>query len=232
MIEAHADCGEPEKTAGADTMDDMLTTPCRVKRMLQVDSDGLDVEFAVKSATDALKSMLGFDPVYKEGRTEYIRQPKGYLRLKPVDSWPIKKVNEIKFDGGIVDSEKYFIENKKSGFITRTDRRSWPGIESYTLSVSVNIPNETFPSYEINYDAGWVTPAQAMNNDELDRDLPYDIEDACIRLALNELESRARRQDVSSVSILGDSTTFSLEGAEGRRDRVKEIVRRYKEVSV
>ena len=116
---------------------------------------------------------------------------------------PITTLTSITFNGGAVDSSKYEIHNAKVGTI-RNVNGSW----TWTAAALANIAGDPLPGterllYTITYNGGYVLP-----QDDPTRDLPYDVEEACIELAKQIYFEGGRDPTVKSEKLLSWSASY------------------------
>jgi len=83
--------------------------------------------------------------------------------------------------------------------------------------------------YRLTYTAGWITPAQEAG--PLVRDLPYDIEDACLRLATLVYKGRGRDESVKSRKLMSASITYGATQA-AQADILAPIVAAYRRLAL
>jgi hypothetical protein len=79
--------------------------------------------------------------------------------------------------------------------------------------------------YRVTYTGGWITPEQ--EGGALVRDLPYDIEDAALRLSALLYRSRGRDESVKSRKLMSASVTYGATQA-AQADILAPIVSTYR----
>ena len=140
---------------------------------------------------------------------------------------PIKSITSIKFKGTLVDSSVYEIEDAMAGFVWRNDSK-WQN----TIEVAGGIVNKLYgPAleyYEVEYVAGYILPGDTTGA----RDLPYEIERACIELCKlyyyrQKADPMVRRERV------GDSFVWYQDsGDRSLPPHIKAILDRWKDLAV
>lgn len=117
---------------------------------------------------------------------------------------PIVQVTSIKYDGELVDATTYETkaEDKARGFVRRDAGWNWTAATFDAMS-PVSAAGTEKRSYEVTYDAGYVLP-----KDGAGRDLPYDLEQACIELVTSLYRGRGRDKNIASESVGGASRSY------------------------
>lgn len=121
-----------------------------------------------------------------------------------VSRTPIKSIAEISYDEEtIINTDDYRIGDPDSGFIYRIDY-VWQSTQRVEYNIKPRWSNETpEPEWVVTYTGGYTLPNW---NDT--RDLPYDIERACIETVKAWFLSRQRDPNLVDVRVNG---TFSAE---------------------
>ncbi len=123
---------------------------------------------------------------------------------------PIVAITSIAIDGGTVDAAGYAVQDAERGVIFRG--ACWP----WTAVARAGITSPQVPGWEdhtrivVTYNGGWVTPSQAAAGlfSASPRTLPYQIEDACVRLVASRWRSRGTDGRLVSESTSNMSITF------------------------
>ena len=106
---------------------------------------------------------------------------------------PIVSITSIVIDDDALDAADFEIEDAGAGIVYCADGFAWSAQEqagpSYHLA-----PGTEAPSIVVTYVGGWITPSSAS------RDLPFDIEQAVIELAVSMWKRRGR-----DVALTGES---------------------------
>jgi len=74
---------------------------------------------------------------------------------------------------------------------------------------SVEVSATEFTRYQVTYTGGWITPQQAADDGALTRDLPFDLESACIKMVSGMWRQKGTDAEIGSESILGVSMSFN-----------------------
>ena len=136
-------------------------------------------------------------------RTQKIRPPNGPRIF--LDATPLASITSITDDGATVDSSEYEIEDASAGIVFRSS--GWGGRDlTVPRSIVGDVMTGTGKSWlSITYIGGYVLP-----NDAGDRDLPYDIEQACILTVTSLFRGRGRDRAVASKATGDASFSFRL----------------------
>lgn len=123
-----------------------------------------------------------------------------------VSRTPIKSISEVSYDGEtVINSDDYRIGDPDSGFIYRIDY-IWQSTERVRYNLeprwAVDSPE---PEWVVTYTGGYVLPSSNWTET---RDLPYDIERACIETVKAWFLSRQRDPNLVSMRVNG---AFSAE---------------------
>jgi hypothetical protein len=111
---------------------------------------------------------------------------------------PIDTVHSVNYNSDTIDD--YTVEDKEKGFLYRDAGWIWTTGVWWGV-VAHRIPGEEDQKFEINYTGGYVTPQMVVDDNQLTRDLPYDIEKACIQLVKEAYIQRDRDESVESERI-------------------------------
>lgn len=144
------------------------------------------LELLTNSVSDAMRQLAGRDFHRVVDRTEDVRHPGGpYLFLRHAPIVDVTSVSEISIDELTLlafVSTDYKIE-AELGALSAGDWASTAPLDGIARR-----PRSGFelPLYRVVYSSGWITPWQADDDYEPDgplgtRDLPWDLEEACVR---------------------------------------------------
>lgn len=147
-----------------------LTTLSAIKDALQLEVDTFDamLQRLISAATDTISQYAG---------RVYARQ--SYQEIVAGTNWPNLALTHTPIVGTptiIIDSEPvtdFSVQDAEAGILYRQlgwDKKAWVGwmVEQYTL------PSTEELNITVDYTAGYLLPG------EDDRDLPFDVEQACI----------------------------------------------------
>lgn len=117
---------------------------------------------------------------------------------------PIIQVSSIKLDGELVDPATYELktEHKAAGMVWRDAGWAWTA-SSFNAMTPVDAAGMEKRSYEVTYDAGYVLPKENSG-----RDLPYDLEQACIELVTSLYRGRGRDKNIASEAVGSASRSY------------------------
>ena len=212
-----------------------LTTLSAVKMKLGIalsdDSSDELLSFLINDASDTFARATDRQWIYKENYEERVDCEDYQKRITVSDHLPIKSVDSIHFEENEIDPDSYFLESKNLGWISQK-RGLWRST-TYAIDSINPIPAGSSLLYTVKYTGGYVTPLQAFNDPSLTRDLPYDIEQAVITLALFRFYSANRDESIDSMTVLGDSVKYG-----GNRTSISgssifdQVVRKYQRIEV
>lgn len=145
---------------------------------------------------------------------------------------PIVSITSITLDGSTIDSDAYEISDADAGLIYREDGWVW------TASFIITTAPERYPGsedkdYTVAYRGGYVTANQVVLDNTLTRNLPYDLEDAAIRMVAMRYLGQGRDLALASEKIGQAAETYragaSTSGsAAGIPDETRAILDRYR----
>jgi hypothetical protein len=190
-----------------------LTTLQTVLDELSLTSDGggvrdQRVERFINVASEWIRDYCGRE-LHRGGVVEGVKAyGRPTIRLSRT---PIVSITSIVVDGTELDD--YSIEDAVRGRVYRS--AGWP----WTAAARGGITTPQVPGWETGsrivavYVGGWVTPKQAADTagdpDPLERDLPWQVEDACVRLVASRW--RGRGTDGSVISEAGQNVGVTFE---------------------
>ncbi len=162
-----------------------LTTIDAVRAQLGLDPEDTSQDAIlarmINGASDAIRTYCDRD-FARAQRTDRLEGPKGPVLLLPL--YPILRVESVTADGTLVPFEEYDVDAQSGRLIRRCG--SWPGGPGLTV--------------EVVYEAGYITPEQARKGMG-ERDLPYDLEEACIATVMSWYSRRSMPPDVQGFWV-------------------------------
>lgn len=164
------------------------------------------LERAINAASASIAAALSRELHHAE-RIEHVAghgTPQLLTRVTPLRS--IALVEYLADDNAeAIDAADYRIADASAGLVQRLGTSwRWTG---RTTSIEGDPQGGSEQAlYRLTYTAGWVTPAQETVS--LARDLPYDIEDAALRLATLIYKGRGRDESVKSRKLMSASITY------------------------
>lgn len=175
-----------------------LTTIEALKAELSIPEDDKSQDAllarAVNAASDAIRRYCGRDFARAE-MTEHLTgrgSPALLVSLSPVVS-----VDAIAIHGQEIDVNDIAIDRDSGIIVLR--RGVWPESDR--------------PNVSVTYVGGWVTPVQS--SDERERDLPHDIEEACLIIATNRMQSMGQPVDAQILQVEQIRVHFAEGGRQG-----------------
>ena len=146
-----------------------------------------------------------------------------------VSRTPVVSVSAITKDGQTVDATSYYVESAGAGFIYRPNGWDWTAPFRDGLAAPGMAAGEEESSYLVSYVGGWVTPAQSgTGTPALVRDLPNDIEEACIECCVQLFRKRGKRMGLDLEDEADSQTQWSGRLLTGT---ARSIMRRYRRLS-
>lgn len=160
-----------------------LTTIEALKRELQiaVEDTSQDETLArfINAASDAIRAFCNRD--FAKARRSETKQGSGGPSLL-LKAYPVIEIHSAKVNGKPVRDYSF---DKATGVLWRD--AGWPRSET--------------PNVEVEYTAGYVTPAQSDDDETLERDLPHDLEEACIITAATWASAQGTPRDAVSLQV-------------------------------
>lgn len=146
-----------------------------------------------------------------------------HLRLSRT---PLLTITSVKIDGTLLAVGEYAIDDAAAGLLVRKTgvdgvARAWP----WTTHRRPDIAQDPFPGaeeklIEVVYTGGYVTDVQKGSGGAPSvRTLPFDLEQACVDLAVIAYRRKGEAQDVVSESVQGASITYDRGYDRGAEDR-------------
>lgn len=180
-----------------------LTTIEALKEELgiAVDDTSKDKQLAryINAASDAIRAYCDRD-FARAHRTD-VRKGSGapalLLRL-----FPLVEIHHVKIDEETVADYRV---DRDTGVLWRAD--GWP---------SASIPN-----IEVEYTGGYVTSEQAREDEQLERTLPYDLEEACIVTAATWASQQGTPRDATMLQVEQIRVQF---GGRGGQDAAQSLL--------
>jgi len=123
----------------------------------------------------------------------------------------------LQFDGtslSTFDADSFEIESVADGILFRM--AGWPDTQRPGRSIRGNLlPGTERKSVQITYDGGYVTPEQARNDALLTRDLPFDLEEACLIGVASLYRGRGQNLKVNNEQTSDAATSWRDPGVRG-----------------
>lgn len=140
---------------------------------------------------------------------------------------PVVSITSITYNSGAVDSSTYSLSDVNKGWIYRNTGWSW------TASFYGNVGQDVYAGSEgnlfvVTYSGGYVTPQQAADAVGT-RNLPYDLEDACILGVVSRYRTRGQDRRVTQESLMSASVSYG-DGDIGEIPEVASAICRYRRI--
>lgn len=199
-----------------------LTTLAAAKGELGISNTSSDsvLERQINAASQAIELFCERE----FGRATITDEPvKGYggVRLLLART-PIVSVSGITIDGETVDPASYSIENAKAGILFAPNGWEWTARLQPSVSDPFLRAGTEEGKYLVTYVAGYLLPADAS------RDLPYDIEEACLMTVVNLFRARGKFNHVTSETAVSGSNDWAGIDIPGP---ARAILQRYRRVA-
>lgn len=186
-----------------------LTTVARMEAELSLTAGAQDavLQAVINEASAAIEAYIGRSLFRDDALSEKVAG-KG-TPIVCLGRTPIRSITSLsEYDAVLTEDDDFEIHDANVG----TLRRLFHNWTQYTRG-SGGVSSEPMPGYErkkieIVYDAGWVTPQQEIDNPPWVRDLPYDIEAACVITATSIYLQRARDRAVDGERILSAAVDY------------------------
>ena len=161
----------------------------------------------INGASDAIRTYCDRD-FARAQRIDRLEGSGGRVLLLPL--YPVLQVESVTADGTPVPVEEYDVDAQGGRLIRRGG--SWPGGPGLTV--------------EVIYEGGYITPEQARNGLG-ERNLPYDLEEACIATVMSWFSRRNTPPDVQSFWVEQIRVNFDTQ-REWLPTPVRRILDRYR----
>lgn len=211
------------------TGEDVLTDLASVKTELGITSSTYDAELEdlIRAASKAIETFCR-RPLARATVTDERHRAIGgvelYLKRRPVVS-----VTSITLDGTTVEADNFALADADSGLVyfytplvVQAPRRRGV-VQDYALRYAE-------PDYKATYVGGWVTRQQATDAVGT-RDLPYDIERACIRLVSYFWGTKGAVGEIAAEKI-GDASVSYANSSSSLPTHVTTLLTRYRDPGI
>lgn len=186
-----------------------LTLPATAATELGVEAGDARLSRLVSAASALVRGFL------RRARLHYgsaiVEKATGFGRTRLVlDVTPVLTVASVTIDGAAVTD--FVLEEADAGFLYRSG--GWPNSALARPGLPpANEPvagSET-PLITVTYAGGWVTPAQAATPGWAGpaRSLPFDIEEAALRLVSNLYRSGGQAENIAAEALGAYSVTYA-----------------------
>ena len=223
--------------------DSALCTLADLKTELGISGSGEDdtLKRMINAASAQIAGFCNRSFYYETGKVEYVAgYGTPYLR---VSKYPLEAITSIVYlssfsgtTGSTISSNDYVIRerDKQSGRIFREDGWLWTAAMLGGATYPA-FPGTESPLYKVTYSGGYVTQQQDDDDNpsaSVTRDLPYDLEDACIQLAAQRYLSSGDDRRINAEKLMSYSVTYSVT-AQSSTDipaSIKCVLNRYRRV--
>jgi len=193
--------------------DNALTTLADLKTQLGISGATEDNELTriINVASQTLENQIGRKLYYEASISEDLG---GYGTPQlALSRTPLVSITSVTFDSTTVPAADYETYSLDAGLIYR------PGGWSWTTPTLGNITSDPFPGYErklytVVYDGGWVTPQQVGVPTPV-RTLPYDLEEAALRIASGIYRMRGRDPSINSERLMSWNVSYNASAITG-----------------
>lgn len=184
-------------------MDFDLTTPETAADELGLAAADAKLTRAISAASAAISRYIGRRLHYSESFVESLPGCVGRVRLL-LGLVPVRDIATVELpDIGVVTDWR--LEDKDLGFLYRTAGWPFTGLVRSGLLYDAPAVGTELASIIVTYSGGWVTPAQAAAEgwSGPERDLPFDLEEACLQAVAGIYRGAGVDKSIASES-LGD----------------------------
>lgn len=159
------------------------------------------LERLIAVASDAIRQYIGRS-LHRATLTETFPARCGVLL--PLERRPVVSVTSVSYNSVayVADGTDYEIHDAAAGLLYR--RAGWPFSGNFLpgLLQEDRNPGTEQKLLSVVYVGGWITPAQnGTGSPALVRDLPYDLEQACIETVVDLYRRKGRAGDIATESI-------------------------------
>jgi hypothetical protein len=187
-----------------------LTTVAQLRFELGLavdEGDTTQLEARIMRASQAIATYVGAPLHYEAGIVERVAGY-GTARLV-VTRRPLRAIESITLRSGTsaqeIDADDYAIDDAGLGWIERI-AGAWCWTTAGAGLEPNGIAGQEYKGYAVTYTGGWITPEQ--EGGALVRDLPEDIEAACLALAVLSWRSRGRDASVRERKLMSASVKY------------------------
>lgn len=210
-----------------------LTTYAEAKGEIGLDDDALQakVERIINAVSEAMEDAAGSRHFEYGAALAHDVQGLGGARLivprAPVVS--ITKVELLNLDGtvsAVIDASSYTVDNAASGLLYRA--AGWPISAHGHVGIRLDtLPGSQYKGIRITYGGGYITPQQVIDDTNLTRTLPFDLEEACLVGVVSIFRRRSSDRSVKSKSMSGAASTTYRDQESIVPDEVLNTAKRY-----
>lgn len=173
------------------------------------------LERLIEVATRAIEKYCGVDSFhYEEARVDDI--PGHGTPILQTPKTPIIEIDSIVWDpddaNETITATLYSVDNEEQGRIYREGGWRWTAAVSEFL-VSTFMPGTEQSLYRVTYDCGWVTQNQEDLDNSLTRNLPHDLEDACLQIAAMRYKWSPHDPSVKSEKLQSWAVSYGGNGS-------------------
>jgi len=191
------------------------------------------LERLINLKSDQIEKYIGRKLYWEE---DIVEKRQGYGdRYLVLDRNPISGTPVITYNGTTVSTDDYEVHNANAGILFALYNWIW------TTGAVGGITADPWPGmerklYTVTYDAGWVTANQYTLDNTLTRNLPFDLEDACIRMVAARYRSQGKPAGIKREGMLTWSAEYEPSGSSGSESgipaAITTILDRYRKVIV
>lgn len=206
-----------------------LTTLTRVKTELGISGSGEDsyLEGLIDSVSGRIASFCNRTFQYGEDIEETVP---GYAWTALLLSrCPIVEIDSIVLDGSTVSADSYKIKSANAGIVYNETGWAWTALSGGSVAGD-RLAGTEDPLYVITYTGGYVTPQQAADDVTLTRNLPYDLEDACVEWITVRYLRKGADPRLQGERLLSWSAQYSVTAQQSTEmpESIAAVLRRYK----
>lgn len=174
----------------------MITT-CEAELGLTAGEQDALLTRYINTASDQIADYCNRKFYYESGVAEKIAGSGDAFLF--VGRTPVTSITSIVWlgDDSTVSSSTYEVWDAGQGAIYSSN-----GWNNATISAT------DFTRYTVTYVGGWITPQQDSDDGALTRDLPFDLETACVNIVTALWQKKGQDRTVKSESIMGASVTY------------------------
>ena len=186
-----------------------LTTEDEINAELGISGQTTLVERLINVASAQIQSVVGRKLFRTDGIVE--KRPGHSSPFLRLDRTPILSLTSVTFLGDSVSLDDIEIHDPDAGILCRQSGWSWT-VAVHQEITQTPIPGTERKSYEFTYNGGFVTPEQTPSPFAT-RTLPFDLEDACIKLVTSRFLKKGSDLDITSEKLKKWSASYA--GASG-----------------
>jgi hypothetical protein len=204
-----------------------LTTLQAVKDELGITSNADDslLERRINAVSALIERLCGRH--FETGSVVETFPAEGQVRFALART-PVTSITSVSYDGTVLDAGNYSLEDGEAGLL----RMIYAAVRSQLLAAGVAmdmLPGTARRLYSVTYVGGYVMPAASSG-----RNLPEDLEEACIIAVVTSFRKKGRDQSIQQEALGDWSATYAggVSGADPLPPAAMKMIEPYRRIIV